>query len=361
MTQIGFLFTHFYLTPNSCSNILYFYIMAEKNISISYLRVIATVFVIAIHASTGFLYRYDADSFDWNYANWINAATRCAVPLFVMISGALLLQKDESIISFYRKRIPKLLYPFIFWTIIYTIYYFYRYTNFSILPSWRIWEIAWHKILYGANAHLWYLYMIMGLYTAIPFLRKMVSQCSARELEVFLVLWFVSLFFMNKSYNLPKFDLTFFSGYIGYLVLGYYLTLRKITWNTWFLLFLYACAVVGIAIGTYYLSEKLQKWDTQLMGYTMPTAALTAVLLFTCVQSFSRNITNIPSWIALVDRYSFGIYLVHILPLNYVPPLISKYVSTVWVIPLATLATLVLSIALIFLLRRIPYGRHVSG
>ncbi len=335
--------------------------MAEKNISISYLRAIATVFVIAIHASSGFLYRFDANGLDWNYANWINAATRCSVPLFVMISGALLLQKDENTLSFYRKRIPKLLYPFIFWTIIYTVYYFYRYTNFSILSSWKIWEITWHKFLYGANAHLWYLYMIIGLYTIIPFLRKMVSRCSTKELEVFLALWFASLFFMNKSYNLPKVDLTFFSGYIGYLVMGYYLTIKKITWNKWLMLFLYAIIVAGIALGSYYLSVRIQKWDTRLIGYTIPTVALAATLLFISVQSFSKNASQIPKWVSIIEQYSFGIYLVHILPLNFIHPIISKYVSTLWVIPLATLATLILSVALIFLLRKIPYGKYVSG
>src|SRR5690606_3042437 len=104
---------------NSYSNNQYFYIMATKNNYISYLRVIATVFVILIHASTGFLNRFDADSFDWNYANWINSATRCSVPIFVMLSGALLLHKDAGTLLFYSKMIPKLFYPFAFWTIIY--------------------------------------------------------------------------------------------------------------------------------------------------------------------------------------------------------------------------------------------------
>ena len=88
--------------------------MAEKNIYISYLRVIATVYVVLIHASTGFLVHFDATSFNWNYANWINAATRCAVPIFVTITGALLLPKEETTGAFYKKRFPKLFYPFAF-------------------------------------------------------------------------------------------------------------------------------------------------------------------------------------------------------------------------------------------------------
>ncbi len=156
--------------------------MEEKSAHIIYLRVIATIFVIFIHASTGFLYRIDTHAFDWNYANWINAATRCSVPIFVIISGYLLLKKEEATGTFYRKRIPKLVYPFVFWTIVYLVYYFYRYTNFELLSAEKIGAIILDKMLHGANAHLWYLYMIIGLYLAIPFLRKILINSSKREI-----------------------------------------------------------------------------------------------------------------------------------------------------------------------------------
>jgi len=115
--------------------------MAEKNPYLIYLRVIATIFVVLIHASTGFLNRIDTNAFDWNYANWINAATRCSVPIFVIISGTLLIPKDEDTWTFYRKRLPKIIYPFLFWSIIYLIYYFYRYTKFDQLSNEKIWSV----------------------------------------------------------------------------------------------------------------------------------------------------------------------------------------------------------------------------
>jgi len=70
---------------------------------------------------------------------------------------------------------------------------------------------------------------------------------------------------------------------------------------------------------------------------------------------------KIPKWIQIVDEYSFGIYLVHILPLNHIHPFVSKYMSTVWVIPIATLLTILSSIGIIYVLRKIPYGKYVSG
>ncbi|ERJ61087.1 acyltransferase [Sphingobacterium paucimobilis] len=337
--------------------------MAEKNTYIIYLRVIATVFVVLIHASTGFLYHVDTTTFDWNYANWINAATRCSVPLFVVISGALLLQKDENIGEFYKRRLPKLIYPFIFWTIIYIIYYFYRYTNFATLSFEKIWDITWDKILHGANAHLWYLYMIIGLYLTIPFLRKILVQCNLKEIELFLLLWFSSMFISNREFYsiMPKFDLTFFSGYIGYLVLGYYITTVDFKWHKLAAPIGYITVTLITAIGTYLLNKKGAKLNTLLYNYVFPTTATSAAFLFLWVRQSVTKTGTVPRWILIIDKYSFAIYLSHILPLNFLHPVFSRHMSTGWVIPLATISTIITSILLTFILRKMPYGRYISG
>jgi len=338
--------------------------MAEKTLYLIYIRVIATIFVVLIHASTGFLNHIDLKAFDWNYANWINAATRCSVPLFVIISGYLLLPKDENTWIFYKKRLPKLIYPFVFWTLVYLIYYFYRYTNFGSLSMEKILSISLDKILHGASAHLWYFYMIIGLYLAIPFLRKILIQSSNREIEIFLLFWLLSMCFTSKSLYtvMPKFDLTFFSGYIGYLVLGYYLSIREFKFKKSRLLFalVYLLMVVIGAIGTYLLNQHANKLNTFFYNYLFITTAIAAASLFLWVKESLRNV-KVPSWVLIIDRYSFGIYLSHIIPLNFLHPLISRYLSTVWVIPLATISTVIVSIAITAAIRKIPYGKYVSG
>lgn len=338
--------------------------MAEKNSYIIYLRVIATFFVVMIHASTGFLYRINTEAFDWSYANWINAATRCSVPIFVIISGYLLLHKDENTWLFYKKRIPKLLYPFAFWTLIYLVYYFYRYTNFESLSSEKIGSIILDKILHGANAHLWYLYMIIGLYFAIPFLRKIMLQSTNREIEIFLFFWMLSMCFTSKPlYSvMPKFDLTFFSGYVGYLVLGYYLSIQdfKFKNRTWVFAITYILMVVIGAIGTNILNQGANKLNTFFYNYVFVTTAIAAASLFLWVKESVMQ-AKVPNWILIVDKYSFGIYLSHIIPLNYLHPLISKHLSTAWVIPLATISTVIASVLITLIIRKIPYGKYVSG
>jgi len=337
--------------------------MLEKNIYITYLRVIATIFVVLIHASTGFLNKFEPHAFDWNYANWINAATRCAVPIFVVISGALLLHKDEESTYFYKKRLPKLLYPFLFWTIIYLIYYFYRYTNFSVLPWKQIWTIAKDRILHGANAHLWYLYMIIGLYLTIPFLKKIIKNASIREIEIFLVLWFLSMFVNYKIfYNyVPKIDLTFFSGYVGYLVLGYYLRIKTFTVPKVLPYIGYLIIVLFTGYITWYMSNSAHKFDPTFYNYLFFNTALATFFLFLAIKSTFTNQSNTPSWIRIIDKYSFSIYLIHILPLNYIHPWVSRYMDTAYVIPTATILTVIASILIAYLIRLIPHGDKITG
>lgn len=337
--------------------------MLERNTYITYLRVLATIFVVLIHASTGFLNHFRADSLNWNYANWINAATRCAVPLFVTISGALLLPKHEETFVFYKKRYTKLLYPFVFWTLVYLVYYFYRYTNFSALPLFQVLKIAQDKILHGANAHLWYMYMLLGLYLTIPFLQKIIRQASLREIELFLVFWGLSMFVNYKIfYNyVPKLDLTFFSGFVGYLVLGYYLHTKPIRWTRIIPSIGYLSIVLFTGYITWKISADHNKYDPTFYNYNFFNTALATVFLFIAFKLTFTNQMPIPAWIRVIDKYSFSIYLIHIIPLNYIHPFVSQYMNTVYVVPVASTLTIVASISIAYLIRLLPKGNYVSG
>ena len=330
--------------------------------SISYigaLRVLATGLVILIHASTGYLNQFHAASFDWHYANILNSFSRFSVPLFVMISGALLLNKREDITLFYKKRMSRILGPFVFWVVIYLIYHFYRYTNFEILPLQRVVEISIDKLLHGPSAHLWFLYMIVGIYIAVPFLRILVAYATEREMLLLLLFWLLSLVIMEKTYDayVPKIDLTFFSGYAGYMILGHYLASRQLSISTLPLVFLLIAVGIMNAWGTFYLSQSNNSFSPAFYNYLGLNNAILAAVVFLI---FKKLVTQpLPFAIEQVDRLSFGIYLIHIIVLNYVHPLIPF--STALKIPIATLITMLASFALIFLLRKIPYVKYVSG
>lgn len=76
---------------------------------------------------------------------------------------------------------------------------------------------------------------------------------------------------------------------------------------------------------------------------------------------FKEGLSNstVPGWVKVIDKYSFGVYLSHIIILNYVHPKID--LPTLWKVPLVTLVTLLLSLLLTYLIRKIPFGKYVSG
>ena len=81
-------------------------------------KIIAAFAVIMLHISSYFLYNSYLD-FNWWTANLFDSSARWCVPVFVMISGYLLLspEKNYTTLDFYKKRINRIIIPLIFWTV----------------------------------------------------------------------------------------------------------------------------------------------------------------------------------------------------------------------------------------------------
>lgn len=107
-----------------------------RKIYIDYLRAAATIAVIFIHSTAVWYGRIrEIDQISWWIANILNAASRFAVPVFVMISGAVLLGNSMTVGDFYRKRAFRLVPPIIFWSIFYLLF---QYTKAWGRKSWCV-------------------------------------------------------------------------------------------------------------------------------------------------------------------------------------------------------------------------------
>ena len=92
---------------------------------ISNLRVIATLCVVLLHVASSVLYKYNqVPNSHWWIGNVYDSFARFSVPLFLMITGALLLGKQYSYSIFLKRKVVRILLPFAFWTAIYIIYNF---------------------------------------------------------------------------------------------------------------------------------------------------------------------------------------------------------------------------------------------
>ncbi|MBS1524844.1 MAG: acyltransferase family protein, partial [Bacteroidetes bacterium] len=144
---------------------------------INNLRVIALFAVIVLHTASLPLMEYkQAGTTGWLAADFYNALTRFAVPVFVMITGALLLPREYELGDFLKRRLTRIVWPFLFWSLVYVGYSWYNEDIVFTGDMSKNIAIVLHQLKYGAFYHLWYVYMLIGLYLIIPILGRFVRN-----------------------------------------------------------------------------------------------------------------------------------------------------------------------------------------
>lgn len=328
---------------------------------ISYLRIAATFAVILLHTVATYVGKFPRVDIDtWHIANTIDSCMRACVPIFVLISGALLLDKQEPLGMFMSKRIKRIGIPLLFWSIVYLLWQTFigqiQWSGSIIMDIKRVYML----LKTGVSYHFWYIYMILGLYLLMPILRRWVQQAPAKELLYFLGIWSITLWInpYTKTY-FPAIELMYFSKYVGYLILGYYLD-KYIVPSKKVALLAFSCLVVGIlctALLTYYFSKNEQHFVGVFYGNLTPNVCLSAIGYFLLAKCFLQSQKSI---ILLADSYTFGIFFIHVIVLYYIhrySPFLGQEKDTfTYLLYVGTTAiqTAVISFVMIFLANRVP-------
>jgi len=306
---------------------------------------------------------------DWLASDFYNALSRFAVPVFVMISGALLLNREYELGGFLKKRLTRVIWPFLFWSLVYVGYSWYDEELDFNADVWHNVLLVLHQLKYGAYYHLWYVYMLIGLYLIIPVISRFVRNAKEKEIQYFLVVWFIVIAFTQPylSRFWPQVDVRYFTGYIGYLVLGYYLAYKELPQKGLSLPLgiFYIMCLTGITIGTYFISVNTNSLSTLMYEPLGPFIILYASGIFLLARV---TVFHLPASLTrlrdIAGNYSLGIYLCHALFLTLMGDwgisykLCDPYIS----IPVTALACFVLSFVLIFILSKIPLiGKYIAG
>lgn len=347
--------------------------MTQDNHSSWYdsLRAIATIGVIGIHVSSSYVPMRGSSitEAEFWFGNIFDSLSRFAVPLFVMLSGALLLGKEEPTKIFIKKRISRLLWPFLFWSLAYIANSLVNDYNDGIPHSFiETAGIILSQLRDGASIHLWYVYMIIGLYLFVPIIRKWITHASEKDLLYFLGIWFVVMLISQPGINVinPKLDMRYFGGFLGYLVLGYYLRIkdfRKPKTETLLGIAMTITGFLATIFGTYWLHWQSGKYPSTFYEPLSPNILLYAAglfLLFKNKDLHSRPVTLVRD---IISKYSYGIFLVHILFISKLDDwsVNWKLIHPLAGIPITILSCLILSTATIAFVRVIPGGKHISG
>ena len=335
------------------------------------LRVLATFSVIFLHVACVPLYQYGSISnLDWCIGNIYDSSVRFCVPIFLMISGVLILSKNyESIREYLRKRVLRILFPFLFWSIIYIVRdLFLKCNHGEYLTFIEILKFTFVKLRGGASFHLWYIYLIIGLYLFFPIVGKWISKSNQHEIKYFIGIWLITIFahlpFVKKF--IPNIEVSYFSGYIGFSILGYYLAKRSFNINSKKLIYI-LLILTGILIaifGTFFMTKHKGSYWVGFHNYLSPNVILVSIGIFLLFKDFVKTSTKISSVVHFFSKYSYGTYLIHILVLWVLEKfgLSYAFVNSIIGIPITSILCFIFSTLIIFGVNKLPFlGKYISG
>lgn len=334
---------------------------SDRSLGMDIARAVACMLVVLLHTGASYFYAFGPL---WVPAVVFDALGRGAVPMFFMLSGALLLWKEEPILRFYRKRISRIVLPLVFWTAVYVL----AFGDHSVSLLDYI-----SRYLTAPYGHLWYFYAALGLYLSAPFLGMILRVSSEREILVFLGLWFLVSCVLNQirllsatSWDPPTLlGGQLFSGYLGFFVLGAYVQRKSVPPRAgrWACLLVFALATVGVATATIAWSLHMGKPDQTFFVYQTPLVALASITGFVWLTGIRRLPSFITSLVRAIADASLGIYCLHPMVLSlYQDRLhLGDAIHSTWLkIPIVWLFVFVTAMLCVHLIRRIAPLRRIA-
>lgn len=292
--------------------------MREKNYNLEILRVIACLCVLLIHISNTYSRGFEEISrSSYMFSLIINSVSRIAVPIFFMLSGALLIKANLDLKKCV-KRAAKFTIILIVWSALYLIWnkfvmdQTYDFTNIFSIP---------------AKKHLWYLYALITIYIALPFVQILFANMSERAEKYFMILWFafLTIRYVGELFEIPmayKVPIVGDSCYLGYFVMGYFLSkyIRQFKFNdTVGIILIVMANAVNIGL-TYYYSVVAGVHQEQFFQYRNTLLAFSSAIIFIMV--YRKKELNLSTTkkkiINVISKNSFELYLVHILFLDII-------------------------------------------
>jgi len=346
----------------------------KRVVYFDYLRVLAIISVIFLHSASNEIDRYAPTFLKWQAVNIWNCAVRWGVPVFVMISGALFLQREVNIKKLYTKNILRLLISFVVWSGFYAVgmpiakHFLFGIDDFS--------KKSMLLNLVDGAYHMWFIPMIIGIYILIPLIKQVVREEST--MRYFLIVSFVAAFViptvfallhdftkgylaslcgtLNGTYN--KMQLASLSSYAFYFVLGYRLSTFEIPKKQRYII--YALGLFGFiyTVGlTSLVSIRNSQTVTTYYSNFNIGVLLEAIFMFVLFKYNVKGTRLTDKLFSRLSKYSFGTYLVHIFILMLVTSIEGKMgvnINVAFSVPIDSLITAVISFAISFVINQIP-------
>ena len=300
----------------------------ERIVSLDLLRVIAALAVVMIHISSSFVFGFPNGSSRYLWGNVFDSLARIGVPVFIMISGALMLNENKNITlgKIWKKYILNIVVLLLFWSFVYTIIY-----NI-VFPYFEGETISLKTIVHDfimGHFHMWYLYMIIGLYAITPVLRLFVKK-ENKNLVLYLILLISAFVFFKPILGLVEdkfflfawilefidsFYLDSFGAYAIYYLLGWYIIHIGFNKKTRITLYgLGVCALTVMILLVQFIFVNREQIEAIYLNKNI-FVLLYSTALFVLVNQLYTGKGFFGKAISSLSKLSFGVYIIHILVL----------------------------------------------
>ena len=329
------------------------------------LRLFATFAVVVSHICASPWYDCGAGSREWLVFNFYNSISRWGVPVFLMISGALFLSSDRPLSLIYKKYILRIVTSFVFWSFIYAFISFMKTGSFKNFITSFI----------SGHYHMWYLFLIVGIYMTVPFLRKFVADKKMTYYFLFMALIFAVI--LPQSIQIlrvfsesagdyvqgvtNKINMFFFCGFTICYIGGYVLDNSDINGKAfWIMIILGSIGFISTIIlnilfaGKYNCKSDIFN-DAKAFNVLLESIPILVICKRACRSvDFKDKTVQV---LKTLSKYSFGVYLVHPLlieGIQYYFHISVLSFNPVLSVPVMSIVILALSYLISALLHRIP-------
>ena len=322
-----------------------------RNFNLDTIRLIAMIFVICIHSMGILNENVEAPILEANYIIHLllSSFIYMGVPLFVMLSGALLIGKSEDPQIFLKKRLKRILIPFLIWSII--VFCLDKITNhqtFDIIQS--ITDFSVKFLTSGVHGIYWYIYMLIGLYLLTPILQKVFKDISPSLRNYLIIVITLSIIIQHIIPHIYVEKSIFFKYsfpyliYIGYYIGGYYFyayanktkKFHKVT-ICGFLIFYFIGIINTIKPFTTFPIQFFQ------------SLFFFGILLSTKIKTSGNKLNTL---ITFISSTSYGIYLSHFLFISVLYKIGLEQAVPIYSVPIiTTLSVLCLEIGLQYVIK----------
>ena len=340
----------------------------NRVVYIDWIRVIACFAVILFHVSGSCGYTIEKSMQDHIMMELFHSIVIWCVPIFIMISGALFLNSEKKICikKLYTHNVFRIVTAFIFWSFVYASYNFIGSDDSNRIRGYVIQFL-------GGHFHMWFLWLIVGLYILTPIFRQISNNRKIMGYLILISIIFnftipflfsiINIFFpvfspvgeLIQSY-LINLNLQVIGGYITYFFLGYYLSTMTLDKKREYVIvalgIIASIAIVGLAYLSFIKEYSSRGEFFQFCSLLVMVQSVSIFII--CKRNFYNNERKT---ISFFSKYSFGIYLVHMLVIyvlvlyGMIPTIINPIIG----ILIMSLLTFFISIGIVAIISRVPY------